>query len=464
MRLVMVGLNHRTAPVEVRERVACDADAAAALIRELTATWPVAEALVLSTCNRTELYIVRPTHQPPSFADLVALLARRSGLDAAAMQGHCIHREQKEAVRHLFRVACGFDSMVIGEPQILGQVKRAYETSRAADAAGAVIHKVFQQAIAVAKRLRTETDIAAGRVSVGSAAVDFARRIFDHFEDKVILGIGAGEMAKLTLRHLHGLKPRRLWVCNRSLDRAAALVEHVGVAADAGGARPWEDLDQLLVEADIVVTSTGSAHPIVTAERFAPLIAPRRRRPIFLIDIALPRDIEARVGSLPNVYLYNIDDLRQVVDAAAQSRSDVAAACETLIHDAADRCMDELERRDIGVLIHKLRQQLTQVAEIEKQRTLRKLAPHMQGNGSAAAMEKTLDEHTHRLINKILHVPLSQLNHPQGPTTTAFYAAALRRLFDLEDAGDHPPHAASDERQLQVPGANADDEAAPPQS
>jgi glutamyl-tRNA reductase len=454
MRLVMVGLNHRTAAVEVRERVACAADAAAALIRQLTAVWPVAEAVVLSTCNRTELYLVRPTHQPPSFADLVDLLAGRAGLDAGAMQGHCIHREQKEAVRHLFRVACGFDSMVVGEPQILGQVKRAYEMACVAGTAGPVMHKVFQQAIALAKRVRAQTGVAAGRVSVGSAAVDFARRIFDRFDDKVILGIGAGEMAKLTLRHLQGLRPRRLWVCNRSLDHARTLVEHVGVPAEGGGARPWDDLDKLLVEADVVVSSTGSAQPILTAERFGPLITQRRRRPIFLIDIALPRDVEPGVGSLPNVYLYNIDDLRQVAAAAAQSRGDAAEACESLINDAAERCMLEVERRDVGVLIRKLRQQLNDLAEAEKQRTLRKLSPHLRENGAAAVMEKTLDEHAHRLINKILHVPLSQLHQAHGQATTAFHAAALRRLFDLHET-DEPrfeaPPSVPDEHGFSTP-------------
>lgn len=445
MRLVMVGLNHRTAPVELRERVAHNGEKAVALIRAMVEAWGVAEALVLSTCNRTEVYAVRPIHEPPTFTDLVGLLARRADLDAAELQGHCISREQKEAVRHLFRVAAGLDSMVIGEPQILGQVKRGYEMACDAGTAGPVIHKAFQQAIAVAKRLRTQTGIDAGRVSVGSVAVDFARQIFSRFDDKVVLGIGAGEMAKLTLRHLRTLEPKRLWVCNRSLDRAQTLIAHVGVPVESGGARPWEDLDELLVDADVVVTSTGASHAIITPQQFRPVLERRRRRPVFLIDIALPRDVDPQVGSLPNVYLYNIDDLQQVVENTAQNRGDIAEKCEGIIGEAAAQCMREIEHRDIGIMVRELRLRLADMGEAEKQRTLRKLGARMNDNGVSETFAKLLDEHTHRLINKILHVPLSQLDHPHPETPMAFYAAALRRLFALgeTDARERRDHDAA---------------------
>ncbi|MFW6060325.1 MAG: glutamyl-tRNA reductase [Phycisphaeraceae bacterium] len=440
MRIGLLGLNHRTAPIELRERVAMSEDALGALHEEMGRRFPTAEHVVLSTCNRIECYVARPSDDPPTIDALRALLAECAGVPTSELTAASIHREQEEALRHLFRVAAGLDSMVLGEPQVLGQVKRAYDLAVAHDSVGPVLHRVFQDALAAAKRVRTDTGIGSARVSVGSVAVDFARQVFEDFTDKTILGIGAGEMAKTTLRHLLDLQPRRLWLTNRSPQRAAELASALGLAGAAGGARHWEELDELLVEADVVLTSTGSEQPIVTPERFKPIAKRRRHRPLFIIDIAVPRDVAPAVGTARNVYLYNIDDLQTVMDAGADQRREQSAACEAQLNEAASACMHQVRYRDVGHLIRQLRQRLHDLGALEQQRTQRKLR-QVADPETAEAINDLLDEHTRRLVNKILHLPLSQLDPKNGELDAplGFYAAALRRLFDLDEREHETP-------------------------
>jgi len=434
MRILLLGINHRTAPLELREKLAPSDAELSALHDELSRRYPMSEHVVIATCNRMELYIARPTHEPPTADDLRALLAEHASLPVERITAASIQREQDTAVRHLFHVCAGLDSMVLGEPQVLGQVKRAYDAAMTHNAVGPVLHRVFQDAIGAAKKARTQTGIGEGRVSVGSVAVDFARQVFEDFTDKTILGIGAGEMAKTTLTHLRGLSPQRLWVVNRSSQRAEQLVASLQLAADIGGARPWEDLDELLVRADIVLTSTGSNEPLLTTDRFKPIIKRRRGRPLFVIDIALPRDVQPEVGALSNVYLYNIDDLQTVVEANVEQRRDQIAACEAQLGDAVGACMHQIQHRDVGQLIRQLRQRLHAIGDIEQQRTQRKLR-NVTDDATADALDELMNEHTRRLVNKILHLPLSQLDQKSGDTSAplGFYAAALRRLFDLDD-------------------------------
>ena len=255
MRVIMLGVSHQTAAVELRERLALSGDALDRALDRLGEAFAHTERVVVSTCNRTELYVARPAHHPPDGEALRRTLAEVTGAPLDELTAASIHRENEQALSHLYRVAAGLESMVLGEPQILGQIKRAYERANERGAVGAVLHKVFQDAIAVAKRVRNETGIGEGRVSVGSVAVDYARQIFDHFDDKTVVCVGAGEMAKLTLRHLMGLNPARLWVANRSPQRARELVEQLGIKPVEGGARSLDDLDTLLVEADVMVTT-----------------------------------------------------------------------------------------------------------------------------------------------------------------------------------------------------------------
>lgn len=437
MRIVMLGLNHRTAAVEVREKLALSGESLDGFVATMRGQFPAAEVVVLSTCNRVEIYLARPSHEAPSIAALRQTLATHTGVALDQLTVSTIHRENEQALEHLFGVATGLDSMVLGEPQIMGQVKQAYEYAQSRQAVGPVLHKVFQQAIKVARHVRKSSGIDAGRVSIGSVAVDFAKQIFEHFDDKTVVGIGTGYMAKLTLTHLKALKPAKLWLVNRSPQRAVDLAKSLGIgnqdSLTPGGARSMDDLDQLLVEADIVLTSTSANAFVITADRFKPLLKQRRSRPLFIIDIAVPRDVDPAVGALRNVYLYNVDDLQQVVAQTHQQRSNVVDHCQSMLSQSVAACMHQVQHRDAGQLIKSLRTRLHDLGQLEQQRTLRKLATA--DPKDAAAL---LQEHTHRLINKILHMPLSQFNHRQaGDVPLAFYTAALRKLFQLEpDASD----------------------------
>ena len=430
----MLGVSHRTAAVDLRERLAFAEERLTALLHELRRRFPATEAALLCTCNRTELYVARPAHGVPTFDDLRALLAEAAAVSPEQLAAATIAREQHEAVGHLFRVCAGIDSMVLGEPQVLGQVKRAYDAANAAAAVGPTLHRVFQQAIGWAKQVRTTTGLGAGRTSVGSVATDFARTIFERFADKTIVGVGAGEMAKLALRHLCELNPRRLWLVNRTTARAQGLARVLGLggAGREGGVRAWADLDELLVEADIVVTSTGASSPIITASRLGSLQRRRRSRPLFVLDLGVPRDVEAAASAVANVYLYNIDDLQQVIDASAAGRSAEVSRCEGLLTAAVERCLSEVQHQDIGQLVRELRARLTELGEAEVRRTLNK------ARQSPDALDMLLEEHTHRLINKVLHLPLSQIDRRNVDAPLGFYAAALRKLFALDSPVEQP--------------------------
>lgn len=437
MRLLMLGFNHRTAPLELREALAFDPTKAAEAIDRLRAIYPTCECAMLSTCNRTEIYLARPIHDPPTIDDLRAFIAQHTGVAADTVTTASIHREQEPAALHLFRVCTGLDSMVLGEPQILGQTKRAYEAADRQGAVGPVLHRLFQGALTAAKQARAQTGIDQGRTSVSSVAVDFAGNIFDHFQDKTVLAIGAGEMIKSSVTHLKAVNPGKLWIVNRSLENATALADKLALAGPGRGARAWEDLDKLLVEADIVVSCTAASEPILTAARFKPLLKPRRSRPLFMIDMAVPRDIDPTIGAMNNVYLYNLDDLQCAVQATTQNRLELASDCETILKQHAQRCMGEIRHRDVGRLVKQLKTRLTDIAEAEHDRTARKLAS-LNGSAEPDQLQDLLQQHNHRLINKILHLPLSQLDRSDPDASLGFYAAALRRLFDLQDEADMP--------------------------
>jgi glutamyl-tRNA reductase len=433
MRVLLIGFNHRTAPIQLRERFAMAGDTPA-LLDIFRTRFPDSECVIVSTCNRFELYVARPLHGTPKTDGLRAFLCEHFGLTLDQVTSSSIHREQEQAITHLFRVCCGLDSMVLGESQVLGQVKRAYESASNCGAAGPVLHKLFQQAIATAKQARTATGIGTGRVSVGSVAVDLASRVFADFSDKTVLGIGAGEVTKLTLRHMVDLKPRHLWLVNRTAQRAEELAQKFKLAHPVGGVRPWEQLDELLTEADIIVTSTAAPEPILTLDRLKPILKRRRFRPLFVIDLAVPRDADPAIGLMTNLYLYNIDDLQTIVAQSLGQRGDEVLACECHINQAVAACLSEITHADLGKLIRKLRTKLHDIGQDEQQRTLKKLA----NRDAPETVDEALDEYTHRLINKILHVPLSQLNQHGSDAPLSSYAAAIRRLFDLSDDDPEP--------------------------
>ncbi|MBI1368286.1 MAG: glutamyl-tRNA reductase [Planctomycetes bacterium] len=421
MHLICVGISHQTASVDLRERIAMNEDTVRKTLADLRSVYPNAEMAIMSTCNRSEFYVARPLHGHPRVEEMIGFIADARNIPAGDFAAAAYHHDNEKAIRHLMRVASGLESMVLGEDQIIGQVRGAYDVAQQMGTIGKVLHKVFQSALATGKKVRTQTQIAAGRRSVASVAVDFARHLFSHFDDKNVLAIGAGKMTDLTLRQFMEMRPAKLTVLNRTIEKAKPLAEKYG-----GTAAGWDQLADALVEADVVISSTGATEPIVTEAMFRPLIKRRRFRPLFIIDMAVPRDFEAAVGQAANVYLYNMDDLQRAIADQASARNGQIGECEAIIEPSVAECYEAVQTSDFADLIRQLREQLHTIGAAEAQRTLNKLKV-----ASADDLQKIIDEHTHRLVNKILHRPISELGKGRG-TAAAMYATALRRLFELE--------------------------------
>ena len=334
--IAVLGVNHRTAPVELRERVAFPADRLRQALARLRREAGVPEAVILSTCNRVELYAVLP-HLNGHRAALTEFLGRWHALDGAALAPQCYWHLSPESIRHLFRVAAGLDSMVLGESEILGQVKEAYQRALEAQTVGPVFRGLFQQAFAVAKTIRTTTQIGRGAVSVSSVAVDLARKIFSDISTKSILIFGAGQMGEATLRCLVGRGARRVLVANRSYPHAESL------AAQGGGRPvPADALPAALRAADILICSTAADRYLLTKAQMESLMAQRGQRPVFLIDISVPRNLDPAIGTLEHVYLYNIDDLEGMAAANLQRRAAELEPCLALIERRAARIAERL--------------------------------------------------------------------------------------------------------------------------
>lgn len=393
MLLHIVGINHRTAPVDVRERVVFEPTRLDEALRALRALPQVSEAAIVSTCNRTELYcVVAATDE----VDLGRWLERyhRPGTD---LQQSLYRLTERPAIAHVFSVAAGLDSMVLGEPQILGQLKHAYRAAQLAGTTGPVLHRLFQTAFSVAKRVRTETEIGQNAVSVASAAVAMARTVFASLDSRTALLIGAGETAALAARHLHADGLRRIIFANRSVDAARELA--AGFHAFAIG---LQDIETHLPEADIVLASTASPTPIVTRGMVATALAARRRRPMLMIDIAVPRDIEAAVAELEDVYLFTIDDLQVVVADNLAGRREAARAADVLVAEEAARFEAALRVRDAGAAIRGLRD----AAERARLQTLEQ-AQRMLDSGHPA--REVLEFLATTLTNRLMHAPSQRL-------------------------------------------------------
>jgi glutamyl-tRNA reductase len=422
-RLLLLGLNHSTAPLEVREKLAFSGEQRAEALAALREKFPGVEGVLLNTCNRVELYAARAVHGHPRHEEMIAFLAALRGVAPAEIRAHLYEKSERAVVEHLFTVASSLDSMVIGETQILGQVRDAYDAARAADSVGPALNPLFQKAVAVGKLVMTETRIAEGRLSVGSVAVECAGRIFDHYRDKTVLCIGAGKMAALVLQAFDALKPGKMLICNRDPAKAQSLATRFG-----GTAVPFEKLDEHLVAADVVVTSTGSRHPVITRQRFEPLRKARRYRPIFLIDIALPRDVEAGVAELENVYLYNLDDLQQVVAATHAKRTEAVDTARRIVAEQVDRFLTWHRAREMGPIIDRLYQRHHELAREEVERIANKLP-----GGVSAVDRQHLEELARRIVNKLLHDPVKTLRESDSPHNMGqTYLHAMEKLFQLD--------------------------------
>jgi glutamyl-tRNA reductase len=421
--LVVVGCSHRTAPVALREKLAFDDDRLARALDDLVARHGC-EAVILSTCNRVELYLARSDVSAVLDREMVIeYLVEFHKISAADLSPHLYEYRQDEAVRHLFRVAASLDSMILGESQIVGQVKRAYETAQQRGTAGPVLHGLFQHAHAVAKRVRSETGIARGHVSVSSAAVDYVRQVFEHFHDKQILVIGAGKMGELTLRHLRDLCPARIWVTNRNAEKAQA------VAASCNGvAVSWEQLDQVLARADIVLSTTGAPEPIVSLERYERVRQMHSGRPTVILDIAVPRDFDPRIHDGDRTCLFNIDDLKRVREQTLQDRVQHVTQAEAIVEQEYKRFLREWARRRHGPVIARL----TEDFEAKRRAIVEQLLSRL--NGRLSAQDRAYVEGAFRLLqNQFLHGPISALadETPEGSSHTLL--EAFRKLFRLHD-------------------------------
>lgn len=420
MNLLVIGCNYRT-PVELRERLAFN-DEQAARAHDHLASRLGHEAVLLSTCNRVELYLglIEGT-APESMHDFLATFR---GLNPAEFRPHLYAFPNQQAVHHLFRVAASIDSLIIGEGQIAGQVKQAYERALGHGATGPLLNVLFPAARRVAKRVRAETGISQGSVSVSSAAVEYVREVFDHFGDKTVLVIGAGKMGELTLKHLRELHPKRILVTNRSPEKARQ------VAAGCGGeAVAWELLDDVLARADIVLSTTGATEPIMTADRYRRIAARRVSGPVVILDIAVPRDFDPRIHDGDQTFLYNIDDLHKVREQTLAKRRAHVAAAEHIVEQEAGRFFKDWARRRNGPVIDRLTREFAQMRqEIESE-----LFPRLNGKLNESDRQ-VIQKAFQRLQNRFLHGPISALasaEEPHGGGHTLL--EALRKLFRLED-------------------------------
>ena len=415
MTLLALGLNHTTAPVAVRERLAVPGERLGVLLRSLIALPGIREAAILSTCNRTEVYC-HTEHQDPHV--LLTWLARTQNLAVGEIEPYIYTHRDAESIRHLFRVACGLDSLVLGEPQILGQMKNAYQAARQAGAVGKIFSRLFQHTFAAAKKVRTDTAIGASPISVAFAAVRLSQQIFDDLSHQTALLIGAGETIELTARHLHQQGIGRIIVANRTFDRAYALAAQFG-----GYAIALRELPDHLAEGDIIVSSTASQLPILGKGAIERAIRQRRHKPIFMVDLAVPRDIEPEVETLDDVYLYTVDDLKDIVEENRQARREAALQAEEIIAMEVEHFLGWLRSQGATDTIRALRAQAQEHREQALERARRALR-------RGATPEQALELLAHTLTQKLLHTPSVQLRQAAVHERHDLVAAA-RELFKL---------------------------------
>ncbi len=419
-QLLLLGLNHRTAPVEVRERLALsdfDGNAIELFYNQESCN----EAVFLSTCNRVEV-IACCRDLASCRNEILECWCRAAGLNKEGLQDHLYLYENKDAVKHLFRVASSLDSMVLGEPQILGQLKDAYRKAVEVGASGQILNKLFHKAFFVAKRIRTETRIASSAVSISYAAVELARKIFGDLQGKSALLVGAGEMAELAAQHLKTSGITDLMVANRTLERAVKLSQELGATPLS-----LEELDSALVKADIVISSTGAPDPVISADLVRSVMRPRRHRLLFFIDIAVPRDIDPEVNRIENVYLYDIDELKGVIEENMQERQKEAMRAERMVEEEVIKFLSWLSSLEVVPVIRKLQEKAESVRQQELQRSMKYLSSL--NDQERAAIERL----TRSIAEKLIHDPIIYLKKGVHERDRQKALASISRIFRLED-------------------------------
>ena len=420
MKLLLTGVSHKTAPVEVRERLAFPEDTLPAALDRLKSHAGVSEALILSTCNRVEILIA--TDDGIDHRSLVSeFLAGTNHTSAASFASSLYHHEGPEAILHLFRVAASLDSMVVGEPQILGQLKNAYALAKAQGTLCGVLENILSRAFGVAKRVRSETGIGQMAVSISYAAVELARKIFGSLDGKTVMIVGAGKMSELSARHLRRSGASHIFVTNRTYERAVQLA---GVFQ--GTPVEYGKFLSLLPEVDILIASSGAPHFILHKSEMQHVIGVRRNKPMFLIDIAVPRNIEPSVNEVDNVFLYDIDDLQGVVNSNVREREKEARHAEEIIAQEVERMLARLKAQEVTPAIVSLREQLEQirVGEIEKMRG--KLGALTQ------QQQEAIETLTRGIVNKIAHGPVSELRKQAADPEGVHVVDAIRKVFHLK--------------------------------
>ncbi len=415
MPLLIIGLNHKTAPVDIRERVTFGPDIIVAALRGLLEQQGVNEAAILSTCNRTEIYCeVDAAGQN----EILRWLGDFHGIEQTTLSPYLYSHEGPDGIRHLLQVACGLDSMVLGEPQILGQVKSAYQTASQAGATGKLLSKLFQHSFSVAKQVRTDTAIGRSPVSIAFAAVSLARQIFSDLSAQTAMLIGAGETIELAARHLHQHNIGRIIVANRTLERAHLLANQFD-----GYAIALTEISSHLAEADIVISSTASPLPVLGKGTVESALKKRRHQPIFMVDIAVPRDIETEVGELNDIYLYTVDDLQEVIQENMRSRQDAATQALEIIDFHSEEFMGWLRSLDAVGLVQDYRQQAEDIRDAVLEKALRQLR-----NGKDP--QQVLEYLANTLTNKMLHAPSIKIKEAgqHGQTELLEAANALLQI------------------------------------
>ncbi len=414
--LFVVGMSYRTSPVEVRERLAVDAKALGDELEMLREVADLREAVLLTTCNRVEVYAGDPATREAALDAVTRWLGERAG---EPVDTYVYQHVGLDAVRHAYRVASSLDSMVVGEPQILGQIKEAYGAAKQAGAVGALLDQAFTRAFSVAKRVRRDTEIAAGSVSISSIAGDLATKIFGDLRGRRVLLIGAGEMGEAAAKHLRK-EGATLYIVNRSREKAETLAKEHG-----GHSRGLEEMAAELAQADVAIASTSSPRFVITPELMRGVIKARRHRPLFLIDIAVPRDVDPRVGEMDNVFVYDVDDLEQVAQANLGARRRAADEAEEIVQHEVRAFERWRQASDLKPVIVGLRQKVRGVLAAELERTLPRL-PEMDGR-----QRKSLDKMVDAMTNKLLHHAVSELKEHAGTPEGQVMVENASRLFDL---------------------------------
>jgi len=424
MEIVLVGLSHKTAPVEIREKFCIPKEQVAVFLDRLVGLPSVREGLILSTCNRMEVVAVIEGREDGG-EGLKDFLGEVAGMAKVDLASYLYILKGEEAVKHLFRVAASMDSMVLGEPQILGQVKEAYRQAADTKVTGLVLNKLLHRSFFIAKRVRTETKMANQAVSISFAAIELAKKIMGSLEDKRAILIGAGEMSELAAKHLVSQGVHEIWVTNRTYSRALEMAQELG-----GKAVSFEEFPKMLKDIDIVVSSTGSTRYIIHKDQLGTVIRARKNKPMFFIDIAVPRDIDPSINEIDNIYVYDIDDLQGIVDSNKEERKKEMQKAEEIVQQGVELFKRWMGSLEVVPTILDLRQHLEKIRQQEMAKTLTLL------KNASEEERKALDLLTQSIINKILHHPISLLKHQESREQGKLYLALTRKVFHLDEEED----------------------------